>query len=354
MSIAFKDGSELTSGEWTAREEILRRFEAAQRGGPQPEIEDYLPVSEPLRTTVLVELVHIDLEYQLKRGQKARAQQYLERFPVLESIPGAKLELITAELKLRWRFEPGLALDEFLARFPQYDAELRSIWSEMHDSAESVPRVPRCWKCDASFDISGGVLEEEVVCPSCGEKNQRDPSPPEEDPPPRLGKYELFEELGRGACGIVYRARETVLHRIVALKILRADYQDSPEAVDRFLSEARAVARLKHPHIVPVYDFGCDGETRYLVCAFVPGTTLAHHIATGRLPFLETAALLARLAEALDYAHGKGVIHRDVKPANILLDKQKEPHLTDFGLARRDAGELIQRCAHAAHLRLRD
>jgi tetratricopeptide (TPR) repeat protein len=341
LSIAFKDGPQLNSNEWTAREQVLRRFDADCQSGLQPEIEDYLPAAEPLRRMVLLELVHIDLEYRLKRGQKARVQHYLERFPELANVPGAELELITTELKLRWRFEPGLALDEFLTRFPQHDVDLQSIWSEMRDSEETVPHLPRCWKCGESLNIPGGMLEEDVVCSSCGVTNTPYPRPASSDRQEyaTLGKYEVFEELGHGAYGIVYRARDSELDRIVALKILHAAHQNSPDAVDRFLREARAVAQLEHPHIVPIYDFGREGKTCYLVYAFVPGMTLANRLAAGRLSFRETTALVAKVAEALHYAHGKDVIHRDVKPANILLDKQGEPHLTDFGLARRDAAE---------------
>jgi serine/threonine protein kinase len=163
MSIAFKDGSELNSEEWSTREQILRRFEAAWHGGTQPQVEDYLPADEPMRPSVLVELVHVDLEYRLKRGQKARGEQYLDRFPELESDPAAKLELITAELEMRRRLEPGLALDEFLARFHRYDAELRStvldrivalkILHEAHqDSPAAVDRFLREARAAAQLD----------------------------------------------------------------------------------------------------------------------------------------------------------------------------------------------------------
>jgi serine/threonine protein kinase len=342
MSIAFKDGSELNSEEWSTREQILRRFEAAWQAGPQPLVEDYLPADELMRPSVLVELVHVDLEYRLKRGEKARVEQYLERFPELESDLTAKLELIEAELEMRRRLEPGLALDEFLARFHRYDAELRSTWKRTDQSGPTLRPTPSCWQCNGALEFSADEPDLLVVCPSCGAKNtpRRNPLPKALAVPPPLGKYEPLEELGRGAYGTVYRARDTVLHRIVALKILHEAHQDSPAAVDRFLREARAAAQLDHPHIVRIFDFDRDVKTCYLVYAFVPGTTLTRHMASGGLPFREAAALVAKMAEALHYAHRQGVIHRDVKPANILLDGQGEPHLTDFGLARRDTGEI--------------
>ena len=149
------------------------------------------------------------------------------------------------------------------------------------------------------------------------------------------------EELGRGAFGSRlsrprHRARS---HRCPESPTGRPP--GTPEEVDRFLREARSAAQLDHPHIVPVHDSGRAGETCYLACAFVPGTTLAQ--SHGGRPAPASArppCSSARVAEALHYAHRQGVVHRDVKPANILLDRQAEPHLTDFGLAKREAGEI--------------
>jgi tetratricopeptide (TPR) repeat protein len=126
----------------------------------------------------------------------------------------------------------------------------------------------------------------------------------------------------------------------VALKVLQAGRLATPQEMDRFLREARTAAQLDHPHIVPIHDAGRASATCFLACAFVPGTSLAHRLAAGSLPFRQAATLVARAAEALHHAHLQGVIHRDVKPSNILLDGQGEPHLTDFGLERRDAGEI--------------
>ena len=126
----------------------------------------------------------------------------------------------------------------------------------------------------------------------------------------------------------------------MALKVLRAGRFATPEEVGRFLREARSAAQLEHPHIVAVHDAGRVDETCYLVCEYVQGTTLAARMAAGRLPFREAVALVIQVAEALDYAHRRGVIHRDIKPSNILLDREGRAHLTDFGLARREAGEV--------------
>jgi serine/threonine protein kinase len=160
------------------------------------------------------------------------------------------------------------------------------------------------------------------------------------DGPRQLGKFELLEEIGVGSFGSVFRARDPDLDRTVAIKVLRAGRLASREDIDRFFREARSAAQLKHPGIVSLYDTGqTDDGTCYLVEELIQGTTLTTWFRSGRKTFRELAELVARLAEALDYAHGQGVIHRDVKPSNIIIDLQGRPHLMDFGLAKRDADE---------------
>ena len=156
----------------------------------------------------------------------------------------------------------------------------------------------------------------------------------------RLGKFELLEELGVGAFGTVFRARDAELDRTVAIKVLRAGRLASQEEIDRFLREARSAAQLKHPGIVAVHDGGqTEDGACYLVEEFVQGTTLAARVAAGRLDFRRAAEIVADVADALAYAHAHGVIHRDITPSNIMLDPDGRPHLMDFGLAKREADE---------------
>jgi serine/threonine protein kinase len=162
------------------------------------------------------------------------------------------------------------------------------------------------------------------------------------DGPRRLGKFELLEELGLGSFGQVFRARDVELGRTVAIKLLRAGRLASREEVDRFLREARSAARLQHPGLVALHETGqTDDGVLYLVEEFVQGETLAERLEAGRLGFRAAAELTAQVADALDYAHRHGVIHRDVKPSNIQLDVEGRPHLMDFGLAKHDADEAV-------------
>jgi len=149
-----------------------------------------------------------------------------------------------------------------------------------------------------------------------------------------FGDYELISEIARGGMGVVYRARQNKMNRVVALKMILSGQFASAEDVKRFYTEAEAAGKLDHPGIVPVYEVGeCDGR-HFFSMGFVEGQSLAAKIADGPLPSQEAVQLMRQISEAIAYAHGQGVIHRDLKPANVLVDQQGAPRVTDFGLAK--------------------
>src|SRR5947207_12773014 len=156
--------------------------------------------------------------------------------------------------------------------------------------------------------------------------------------PQTLGRYQLERVLGKGAMGIVYEALDPKLHRKVAIKTILISQLDEETAKDfsmRFVREAHAVARLNHPNIVQVYDFGEEGDMAYLVMEFIRGDELKSTLSTGRqFDRKECVRIMCELLDALEFAHEAGVVHRDIKPANVMLDSQGRAKLTDFGVAR--------------------
>src|SRR5215469_15483938 len=149
-----------------------------------------------------------------------------------------------------------------------------------------------------------------------------------------FGDYELLEEVGRGGQGIVFRARQKSLNRTVALKVIGLGQWATSAHVKRFRLEAEAAARLEHPGIVPIHDVGERDGSCYFSMKFVEGGQLDAVAKREPMPIRRAAELIARIARTIHYAHEHGILHRDIKPGNILLDAKGEPHLTDFGLAR--------------------
>jgi tetratricopeptide (TPR) repeat protein len=287
---------------WDRRQRIIRRFEDAWQRGERPVIEAHLPPGDADRGGLLVELVHAELEFRLKAGEAARVEEYLARFPELAGDTAIVLALLAAEFEQRQRREPGLDPEEVLRRFPDHAAALRQRLSTAPPPELAATGPP--------LSAAPGGL-------------------------PLVPGYDVLDMLGRGAMGVVYRARHKHLKRLVALKMILSGADASPDELARFRGEAEALARLQHPHIVQIYDVGEHEGRPYFALELVDGGSLRDRLAGAPLPAAEAAELLRTLALAVHAAHCSGIVHRDLKPGNVLLTADGTPKITDFGVAKR-------------------
>jgi len=201
----------------------------------------------------------------------------------------------------------------------------------------------RCPHCHQPIELVDDDPSGDVMCSSCGsrfnlawdlESTQKYNSGEK-----TIGHFQLLHCLGQGSFGSVWKARDTELDRTVAIKIPRSE-QLSGDDAEKFLREARAAAQVRHPNIVSVHEVGREDGQFYIASDFVDGASLNQWFEAHPPTVRESVELCAKIADALHHAHEAGVVHRDLKPQNILMDMSGEPHVTDFGLAKRDAGEV--------------
>ncbi len=265
---------------------VCETFEAAWRAGPRPTIADSLEHAAPA-----------------ERDELFR-------------------ELLALEIELRQEDGETPAVAEYAARFPDRAQAVEAVFAESASNPSTGSRAARGPGCRVSVTpaISTG---------SAG------PCPPESARPLVVGEYELIEELARGGMGVVHRARHRGLKRMVALKMILSGAMATYEERQRFLREAELAANLDHPSIVPIYEVGEYQDRPYFSMKLVDGGSLSRQLGRFADDPRAAARLVSILARAIHYAHGRGFLHLDLKPSNVLLDAQGRPYLTDFGLARR-------------------
>jgi serine/threonine protein kinase/WD40 repeat protein len=291
--------------------------------GMVPGIEAFLAEWPGISPRDLAAVVRVDLRQRWRQGERPTAEDFLRRFPQLQSEVDSVVDLIFAEFLIREELRQDPVLAEFEHRFPEHAAELRNQ-IELHTALRAAAR-----SLSSIGEINTLATSAE---PTIGNDARRNIGLP------RLAaNYEILTEIGRGGMGVVYRARQVGLNRLVALKMLRAAEYASPELLSRFQAEAEVVARLHHPQIVQVYDYGEHKGLPYLALELVEGGTLAARLDGTPWSPHRAAALIETLARAVQFAHEHGVIHRDLKPANILLVTGTDEHdvkVADFGLAK--------------------
>lgn len=274
------------------------------------------------------------------RCEAFEAEWRSQRIPAIESylnglegplVAEALRELLSVELWWRRYRRSPVILKDYLTRFPGHTEVVLEWWGTHVAAGRTQSLAAGDAETPADFgQAPSGEPDEFAPTPTAPR-----PTAIEGGGPLRIGRYEILSEVARGGMGVVFRARQGGVNRIVALKMTLAGQFASREDRSRFQAEAEAAGQLDHPHIVPIYEVGeLDGQP-YFSMAFIEGVSLKARLADGPLRPQRAAELTLTIAGALQYAHEKGVIHRDLKPANILLDEAARPHITDFGLAKR-------------------
>jgi hypothetical protein len=277
-------------------EQACAGFRDQWGSGRQPKIEDYLnQVAEPARHLLLRELIAIELQELRSAGQAVKLWEYYQRFPQQPQCVDAALRLLN-----RRKSVGGISTaptDETVARVPAEE--------------ESTP------------EELTGLMSEGTF--SWGTETRQ------------IAHFQLLEHLGEGRFGSVWKARDPKLDRVVAIKIPR-DAGGSQRQIDLFLREARSAAQVRHSNIVSIYEVGREADMVYMATEFIQGVNLKQYLSSqGPRSPRKAAEFCAKVADALHCAHEAGVIHRDLKPSNIMVDVKGEPHVADFGLAKRRA-----------------
>jgi WD40 repeat protein/tetratricopeptide (TPR) repeat protein/predicted Ser/Thr protein kinase len=304
MSDETTDPTELPLDVLDRIDRACDRFEANWEAGVRPRLEDYLgAVPDLYRTALLRDLLAAEIDARRRRGERP---------------------------------EPG----EYRDRLPGDAAAIDSAFGACHDHtrvgrAETAARVPVAWMAVGS-DEAPDPPEDPGTPHTSGD--------PFDEPARRscvryFGDFELLRVLGRGGMGVVYKARQRSLNRTVAVKMIQAGLWPGDDEVRRFRNEAEAAATLDHPQIVTIHEVGEYDGRQYFSMQFVDGPSLAdalpHYVADPKA----AARLVADVARAVHHAHERGILHRDLKPSNVVLDTESQPHVTDFGLAKRIAGD---------------
>jgi serine/threonine-protein kinase len=282
------------------------RFEEDCRAGRDPDMAAHLAAApEGARIPLFRNMLNLDLEYRFRRGERPDAGWYRERFPELADVVDSVFRSLTER------------------------PETIDVQGSAPDGESNEPADPdgETRPADREGDADGRAHHPRIGL-SRAESDDL-----------RSAGYEVRRLLGRGGMGVVYEAHQVSLNRPVAIKLVRSGSFASESELLRFRNEAEAVAQLDHPHVVPIYEVGTHRDRHFFSMKLIAGSSLDRRLAEFADDPRAAARLVAVVAEAIHHAHQRGILHRDLKPANILIDEKGQPHVTDFGLAKRIDGD---------------
>ena len=300
-------------------------------------------------------LLPIDLDFRLRAGESRVIESYLDRMPELANDPPLLQALVFREAEVRRESGETPQPAEFEARFPMLRGAIVAVSEncpaaepESHSNADDETIHPQGVeaKSDGADEVTETASQNVTPPPPLGggaaptdvparlgkpESDSKGDSTPLGD----FGDFELLEWIAEGGMGVVYKARQKSLNRLVALKMIRSGSLAGESEIRRFQTEAEAAASLNHPNIVPVHAVGEHDGRSYFAMAYIDGMNLSRALARSRWSPRDAAELIATIADAVAAAHERGIIHRDLKPSNILITESGQPKVTDFGLAKR-------------------
>ncbi len=298
--------------------EPARRLWQMWQRETSPDLAQFIKDLKACTPALLAAIVCVDLRERWRRQIRVPVEDYLRQYPQLQAERESALDVVYCEYLLRDGMGEAPTAAEYRARFPDLGKELAQQ-IEMHRLLEDSNQLTAIHEPD-------GWAKTTV-------QDKR----PRVDKPgnwPTIPGYEILGRLGRGGMGVVYKAWQDRLYRIVAIKMVQASDADAPQALARFQTEGQAVARLQHPNIVQIYEVGEYDGSPFLVMEFADAGSLAQKLNGTPWPARDAAVLLEKLARAVHYAHQRGVLHRDLTPGNVVLFTDGTPKLSDFGLAK--------------------
>ncbi len=307
----------------------IRRFEDAWKKGKPAEIADFLADADgpgqsgSLRRDLLIELVCIDLEYHWKKrgpDKPPTLDHYVQQFPLLGPLDDLPIDLIGEEYRVRHLWGDVPTHDTFIARFTKQRESIRAMLEhvdlELLGETEDEPTPANVQSLTVRNSARDGACIDAAA-------------------PLPYSDYLLQRQIGIGATGKVYQALQKSLDRSVAVKYLRKAFNCQPRAVERFVAEARTVARFQHSGIVTIHGLGRTPIGGYfIVMDLVEGGDLSDRIEAGPVAVADAVRWIAEACDAIQHAHDHGIVHCDLKPSNLLLDRAGHVRVTDFGLAR--------------------